>query len=260
MTLSRQKKDFLRQEALRHETAAFLEGDPSWFMHQVSGAANQEVMALLASVLSYGSRPLFMPKIRLLLEASQGEPHPWVASGAFEADIPDTPQCFYRLYTYHTMHRFLQALRHLLQRHGTLGGYLRHCRCHTATEAVEALCGWFAPYGLKGVIPQNTTSSCKRVCMFLRWMVRDGSQVDLGLWSDIIDKRTLIIPMDTHVVHVALRLGLITSRSTSMANALRLSAVLRRVFPDDPLKGDFALFGTGIEAVLSRQSQRQSGR
>ena len=72
MTLSRQKKNFLRQEALRHETAAFLEGDPSWFMHQVSGAANQEVMALLASVLSYGSRPLFMPKIRLLLEASQG--------------------------------------------------------------------------------------------------------------------------------------------------------------------------------------------
>jgi uncharacterized protein (TIGR02757 family) len=91
-------------------------------------------------------------------------------------------------------------------------------------------------------------------------MVRDGSEVDLGLWSDIIDKRTLIIPMDTHVVHVALRLGLITSRSTSMANALRLSAVLRRVFPDDPLKGDFALFGTGIEAALSRQSQRQSGR
>jgi hypothetical protein len=45
-----------------------------------------------------------------------------------------------------------------------------------------------------------------------------------------------------------------------MANALRLSAVLRRVFPDDPLKADFALFGTGIEAQLSRQSQRQSGR
>lgn len=260
MTLSRQKKDFLRQEADRHETAAFLEGDPSWFMHQVSGAANQEVMALLASVLSYGSRPLFMPRIGLLLDASQGEPHRWVASGAFEQQVPDSQQCFYRLYTYSTMHRFLQALRRLLERHGTLGGYLRHSQSRTATEAVEALCGWFAPCDLKGLIPKDTTSSCKRVCMFLRWMVRDGSPVDLGLWSDIIDKRTLIIPMDTHVVRQATSLGLITSRSTSMANALRLSAVLRRVFPDDPLKADFALFGTGIEAQLSRQSQRQSGR
>ena len=83
--------------------------------------------------------------------------------------------------------------------------------------------------------------------MFLRWMVRDNSPVDLGLWNDIIDKRTLIIPMDTHVVQEAMRLGLLKSKSTSMSNAMKLSNRLRDIFPEDPLKGDFALFGLGVD-------------
>ena len=82
--------------------------------------------------------------------------------------------------------------------------------------------------------------------MFLRWMVRDGSPVDLGLWADRIDKKSLIMPLDTHVLTEASRLGLITSRCTSMSAARRLTAALAEVFPDDPLKGDFALFGYGV--------------
>jgi uncharacterized protein (TIGR02757 family) len=82
--------------------------------------------------------------------------------------------------------------------------------------------------------------------MFLRWMVRDNSPVDLGIWSDFIDKRTLIIPMDTHVVNEAIALKLIDSPSTSMSNAIKLTKRLSKTFPDDPLKGDFALFGYGV--------------
>ena len=82
--------------------------------------------------------------------------------------------------------------------------------------------------------------------MWLRGMVRDGSEVDLGLWSTVIDKRTLIMPLDTHVVQQAMSLGLLSSHTASMASALRLTALMRRVFPDDPLKGDFALFGAGV--------------
>ena len=84
--------------------------------------------------------------------------------------------------------------------------------------------------------------------MFLRWMVRDGSPVDLGLWAPQIDKRTLIMPMDTHVLQQSVRLGLLSSRTASMAAAQRLTARLARIFPDDPLKGDFALFGEGVSA------------
>ena len=77
-------------------------------------------------------------------------------------------------------------------------------------------------------------------------MVRDNSPVDLGLWSSFIDKRTLIIPMDTHVLQEANRLGLINSKTASMSVAIKLSHRLSEIFPDDPMKGDFALFGYGV--------------
>ena len=82
--------------------------------------------------------------------------------------------------------------------------------------------------------------------MFLRWMVRDSSPVDLGLWSDFIDKKTLIMPLDTHVLQMAAKFGLLNGRNASMSAARKLTAVLAEVFPDDPLKGDFALFGAGV--------------
>ena len=77
-------------------------------------------------------------------------------------------------------------------------------------------------------------------------MVRKDSPVDLGLWNNIIDQRTLIIPLDTHVIQEANRLGLIKTKSTSMKVACELTEKLRKIFPEDPLKGDFALFGYGI--------------
>ena len=86
--------------------------------------------------------------------------------------------------------------------------------------------------------------------MLLRWMVRDCSPVDLGLWT-FIDKRTLIIPLDTHVMEEAKRLGLLATTQPSMRTAQKLTDELRKVFPDDPLKGDFALFGYGIQKAIT---------
>ena len=81
----------------------------------------------------------------------------------------------------------------------------------------------------------------------LRWMVRDCSPVDLGLWGDFIDKRTLIMPLDTHVLQQSVKLGLLSCGTASMSAARRLTEALSEVFPDDPLRGDFALFGYGVE-------------
>ena len=116
----------------------------------------------------------------------------------------------------------------------------------TALQAVEQITNWFALHGSGGVIPKNAQSACKRVCMFLRWMVRTDSPVDLGLWSDFIDRSSLIMPLDTHVMQQACKLGLLKSRTTSMSTALRLSDVMNTIFPGDPLRGDFALFGYGV--------------
>ena len=232
--------------AEKYETADFLPADPSSFMHKVDGAENQEAMAFIASCLSYGARKQFFPKIQYILDAAQGNIDRWVRSGEWESSIPDSTGCYYRLYTCHDMHQLLTAYQTMLHEYGSMKEYIRR-NATTGIEAIEALCRFFSQHGADKIIPKNTTSACKRVCMFLRWMVRTGSPVDLGLWADIIDRRTLIMPLDTHVVQEAQRMNLLQSRTASMSTARRLTNTMLKIFPDDPLKGDFALFGLGVD-------------
>lgn len=235
----------LKELAEKYETKEFLNGDPSWFMHQVKGEPNQETLAFIASCLSYGSRKQFFPKIQYILDCSEGNVYDWLKGGRFEDDIPDNGDCYYRLYSNSLMNRFLKAYRELIHKHGSLGRYLFGNDVRTGMEAIETITSYFSSHGIEVIVPKDAKSSCKRICMFLRWMVRDNSPVDLGLW-DFIDKRTLIMPMDTHVLQEACAMGLLNTKSTSMLSALRLTARMRDIFPDDPLKGDFALFGYGV--------------
>ena len=240
-------KEKIRLLADKYETAEFLQADPSSFMHKVDGSCNQEAMAFIASCLSYGSRKQFFPKIQFILDASHGEVYDWVRSGVWRNDIPDTPQCYYRLYTFHDMNSLLCAYEAMLNTYGSMKNYIQRNAATTGYEAVAAICRYFGDHGASKAIPKNTVSACKRVCMFLRWMVRSGSPVDLGLWSDIIDKRTLIMPLDTHVVQESCKMGLLDCRTASMSTARRLTAIMLDIFNDDPLKGDFALFGLGVD-------------
>lgn len=238
----------LQQYAQQYETHDFVKGDPSWFMHQVSGQQNQELMAWVAQALSYGRREQFMQKIQLILDYAQGNARQWITSGNFNQRFrPDDNSSFYRLYTYADMHDFFEATRLLLRQHGSLLNFLRAKIADNpaSLNAIKAICAYYADFKVKA-IPANTDSSCKRLCMFLRWMVRDNSPVDLGLWSGFIDKRTLIMPLDTHVLTQAKNLGLINSQTATMSAALKLTDKLRECFPDDPLKADFALFGYGV--------------
>ena len=235
--------------ANKYERADFINGDPSWFMHQVEGDSNKEILAFIASSISYGSRKQFLPKIESLM--IKGDYAKWLKNRDYEKIVPHTDECFYRLYTKAMMNDFLNALAQMIVQYGSMRGFIMSIkkpdRKLSALDTVKALTSWFATHGSTGVIPKDATSSCKRVCMFLRWMVRDNSPVDLGLWSDLIDKSTLIIPMDTHVLQEATKLGLVTSKCTSMNAALKLTQKLREIWPDDPVKGDFALFGLGVD-------------
>ena len=245
----------LKALASKYETKEFLVGDPGWFMHQLDGETNRELLAFIAAAISYGSRKQFLPKIQILLDSineSGGDVAEWLKTGYYEKVVPRNECCFYRLYNNKVFNDFLSALAQIVHENGSLKFFLqKNMTSRTALEAIELLTKEFALRGSVGVIPKNTHSSCKRVCMFLRWMVRDGSPVDLGIWSDIIDRKTLIIPMDTHVIQEANRLGLLQSKAASMSTAIRLTDSLRKIFPDDPLKGDFALFGVGIDSTTS---------
>lgn len=242
------QRDNLIRWASLYETKDFIQGDPSWFMHQVEGPLNREALAFITSCLSYGARSQFLPKVQQLLDWSGPMVHEWVLRGGFAKHLQAQDRhCFYRLNTCSDIYDFLDTYKGILQVSGSLGEYVRGTGASTGLEAVKAICSRFG--GAGGLVPRDASSACKRVCMFLRWMVRDGSPVDLGLWSGFIDKRTLIIPMDTHVLSEASKLGLIGSRTASMSAAVKLTKALADVFPEDPLKGDFALFGYGVSGA-----------
>lgn len=242
-------KEFLISSAERHENETFLENDPSRFMHEVKGARNREAAAFVAAGLSFGSRKQFLPKIARIVELAGGDVDGWIRSGRFEDSFPaDSAKPFYRFFSEGTMNGFFGVYREIMNCHGSLGECLRSAGVADARAAVGKIVALFSKCaGEYSVVPKNPRSACKRVCMFLRWMVRGGSPVDLGLWSDFIPKETLVIPLDTHVLTQAKRLGLIKSKVASMSMAVKLTERLKEVFPGDPLKADFALFGNGAD-------------
>ena len=246
--ISPKVKCLLRKYADTYETPAFRTGDPSWFMHQVEGEENQEATAFVAASLSFGSRSQFFPKIRWLLERADGRMDAWIRSGGFLRDLPcNCDSCFYRLFTVAAVNHFLHSYQSVMAEYGSLGEAVRCEGVGDGLGAIRTICHLFSVCGTGGIVPKDAQSACKRICLFLRWMVRDHSPVDLGLWADWIDRRSLIMPLDTHVIHQAKQLRLLTGESTTMSAATRLTGIMKQVFPDDPLRGDFALFGYGVD-------------
>lgn len=233
----------------RYETQAFIDDDPSWFMHQMREPLDQETMAFLAMCLSYGSRKQFMPKISLLMQMAGGRPYEWIAGGGYKKDFKPSIQCFYRLYTCNDIHRLLTALHELFNQYGSLGLMAQVAtthfggKCTDVDSVLNAMATFFRERGIKGLVPSPYTSACKRPCMFLRWMVRDNSPVDLGLWSAFIDKAHLYIPLDTHVMKTAEKLKIAIGQSAGWKAVTRLTQQMSEAFPGDPARADYALYG-----------------
>lgn len=254
--MTRQTKEMLRRYADKYERT-FPSPDPSEVMLAAKGNdSNREATAFVASCLSFGAITQFKPKIEQLVVFAGGDMDSWVRSGAFEQTIPnDANRKFYRFVTYANLRAFLCAYQRLMRTHGTLGKYVRATCDGTGLGAVKAICAAFAGAGVGCLVPGDASSACKRLCMFLRWMVRCGPSVDIGLWADFIDRKTLIMPLDTHVVTQARELGLLSKESATMSTARKLTALMAEVFPDDPVRGDFALFGLGRERAACAQER-----
>lgn len=236
----------LRNLAVQYETPAFCADDPIGCLRNAP-PEELETAAFLAASLSYGNRAQFIPKILCLLDlAGPGGTRDWILSGRYARTFrSDDCHSFYRLFSCAQMRAFLDKLRTILRRHGTIGACLRASGVTDGPSALRALCAAFGGHAAP-IVPQDASSACKRLCMFLRWMARDGSPVDFGIWSDWLDKGTLVIPLDVHVLRQANRLGLIRSRCATMRTAEKLTQQLSAVFPGDPCKGDFALYGLGV--------------
>ena len=241
--------------------------------------ADVECSAFVAAVLAFGRRDQFLPKIeRIFAEADRhGGPEKWLKSGSYAsfsaADCRgtggDSPRSgagshakssaekkFYRFYSYSDMICLFARLAEILEKYGTLGNCIRQlyecgrseCAAQTAhTPAERLLFALESAFSGCRIVPQGKTSAAKRLCMFLRWMVRRDSPVDTGLWS-WAQPKDLIIPLDTHVLQESVKMGLLPEKAgATLKTALTLTSELKEIWPDDPCKGDFALFGLGVD-------------
>ena len=179
-----------------------------------------------------------------------GSPSKWLLSKSYEMFFPDSGKSFYRIYSHRNLRYLCETLRRLTVEYGSLGAY-----CQSRYEAgdcakqpgrLAAVIADCFPDACKPLISNGKTSANKRLNLFLRWMVRQNSPVDLGLW-DWYPADQLLMPLDTHVVAVAKEFKLVEPNATpNLKLAIQLTDLMAQVFPGDPLKGDFALFGHGV--------------
>ena len=250
-------KKTLLSLADRYEVASFCDEDPSQFLRWYQPEAGRgtvadvEVASFIAAMLAFGNRKQFIPKVREVLETSDrslGNVSEWLKSGAYKKDFPHGEAKFYRFYSYDDMQVFFGEIADILKEAGSLGEFFRQkmstrSEYHLLHEIVSA------SFPKSAIVPKGRSSANKRVHMFLRWMVRRNSPVDLGLWQ-WADPAALLIPLDTHVMQEAAKLGLIPPAATaSRKTAELLTAALNEAFPNDPCRGDFALFGLGVDVI-----------
>ena len=239
-------KQKLREWADRYETADFIKSDPVQFPRLTAQGLNLshltekeqrrvETVAVITSWLAYGNRKQIIKTAAMLYDLVTEE-------GFLENQRHfqfNSPNRLYRFFTWADFFDLCERLSLIYGKYGTL----ESCVLALSENPLDGLIQAFK--GVKG-FPKDKDSACKRLCMLTRWLVRQDSPVDLGIWTSF-DTADLIIPLDTHVHRMAQELGLTRFRCADMRASLEITKALREVFPDDPTKGDFALFGYGVE-------------
>lgn len=252
-------KKLLVSLADKYETASFCTEDPSqflrWYTSQGLSAADAtpatEAASFIAALLAFGSRTQFIPKIRQILQTADktsGNIKNWLTSRAYKKTFPTGSKKFYRFYSYDDMQIFFDELADLLNKSGSLGQYFKSQWEKTDGSPQSQLADLISQaFPKSSIVPKGRTSANKRLHMFLRWMVRTNSPVDLGLWT-WYSPALLIIPLDTHVMQEAQKLDLLPSKATaSRKTAILLTKKMEEIFPGDPTRADYALFGLGVD-------------
>lgn len=250
-------KQLLISLACKYEVSSFCDEDPSQFLSWYQNQSDCELAGFIAAMLAFGNRKQFIPKIKFILESadsSQKGIHNWLKSGAYKNEFPSGEKKFYRFYSFTDMHIFFDELADILHKEKSLGTYLKTQYENALAKAdiagaeneisLAALIS--SAFPKSKIVPKGKNSANKRIHMFLRWMVRQNSPVDKGFWN-WYPQSQLIIPLDVHVMQMAVQLKLIPAESNpNRKTAEKITEILKEVFPNDPVKGDFALFGAGI--------------
>ncbi len=230
--------------------------DPVSFARAYEGAVDREVAGLLAASLAYGRVEAFRPKIQAVLEALGRRP------GQRARDLsPDEARRLFRGFAYRfhrgpDLARLVLGIGAALRDHGSLGGWLAAASDGGVLPLREALARFVRglrahegrgrrPLSFHLLPDPESGSACKRLNLFVRWMVRPDDGVDLGLWT-VYRPCDLVVPLDVHVARAGRLLGFSERRTADWRMAEEVTAGLARIDPVDPLRFDFPLSHLGM--------------
>ncbi len=245
---------FLEERVALYNNKSFIETDPITIPHRFSRLQDIEIMGFWAAMLAWGQRVTIINKANELVDLMDGAPYDFIRNHK-EKDRKRFLNFKHRTFQPTDTLYFVEFFQQYYKENDSLEmAFAQHM--NSDDEHVgNALRGFHELFFSLPDAPQRTRkhiatparkSCCKRLNMFLRWMVRkDDSGVDLGLWEKI-NPAQLLIPLDVHVDRVARRLGLLQRKQTDWQSVLELTTQLRAFDADDPVKYDFALFGIGI--------------
>ncbi len=248
-------KDFLDAKVDQYNRPRFIDNDPIVIPHQYSLKQDIEIVAFWAAILAWGQRITIINKCNELFGLMDNSPYDFILNHK-DSDLKRFDNFKHRTFNTTDTLYFIEYLKTYYQQYGSLENAFT-IGLKSSHENVEiGLINFrrqfftlpFAPDRTKKhIATPERNSACKRINMFLRWMVRDDDNgVDFGLWK-VIKPSQLVCPCDLHVDRVARKLGLIKRKQTDWQTATELTNNLKQLDPNDPVKYDFALFGLGIE-------------
>ena len=248
-------KSFLDEKVATYNRPDFIPDDPICIPHAYTLQQDIEITGFFAATLASGQRITIFNKWRELFERMDGAPYEFILHHSDE-ELKALLGFKHRTFNEIDLLYFVAFLKHHYTHHDSLEDAFLQELTEEDEHMEGGLTGFHEYFFSLEEAPHRTRkhvatplrkSACKRLNMYLRWMVRSDKQgVDFGLWRRISPAQ-LICPCDLHVDRIGRRLGLITRKQTDWLTALELTANLRQLDPEDPVKYDFALFGLGIE-------------
>ncbi len=250
-----QIKDLLEQKYEEYNVVDFVDSDPICIPHKFTKKQDIEIMGLWASLLAWGQRKTIINKCKELVSYMDGVPHDFIMNHQ-ESDLKRFLNFKHRTFNATDTLFFLSFFKNYYTKADTLEDLFSVKVANADTIELGLVNFYNSFFSWTDIVPKRTRkhiaspskkSACKRLNMFLRWMVRkDSSGVDFGIWEKIKPEQ-LVCPLDVHVERVARNLGLLKRKQTDWLAALELTKNLRRFDTNDPVKYDFALFGLGLE-------------
>jgi uncharacterized protein (TIGR02757 family) len=251
-------KEFLDEKSDHYNQLNFVENDPICIPHSFKKKQDIEIAGLFAATLAWGQRKTIIRKCRELLAMMDNTPYDFVLNHR-ASDLKPFLEFKHRTFNATDTLYFIEFLNWFYKKNKSLEeAFNLSPNAQTIERGLINFHNLFFsiedhPHRTKKhVSTPERKSTCKRLSMYLRWMVRNDKRgVDFGLWKKIKPAQ-LICPCDVHVERVARKLKLIKRKQTDWQTALELSENLRKLDANDPVKYDFALFGLGIEEGWSK--------